>query len=119
MEIERANPQQLKLNGKSLTLKNSSEGNQPVPTNTTNAGVQSKDLPSLYEDSFHPSVYIDQLFTCIVTEPEIQWMLDQAIRIFGGDGGCCPLGMGEEQGVTRTMVEMVDAVLLAWGRSRV
>ena len=48
MEIERANPQQLKLNGKSLTLKNSSEGNQPVPTNTTNAGVQSKDLPSLY-----------------------------------------------------------------------
>ena len=65
-----------------------------------------ENLPTLYRESFHPDLYIDQFFGNLESEPEIQWMLDQAHRIFGGVGEVGPLGMGEEQGVPRTLVEI-------------
>merc|ERR1711971_141980 len=75
-------------------------------------GVQARSIISMdklatvYQESFHPDAYIDQFFGNLEEDPDIQWMLDEAHRIFGGDGGVGPLGSGEEQGIPRTLVEI-------------
>ena len=60
-------------------------------------------MSQLYSTSFKPESYIQQFFPTLDNEPEIQWHLDEAHKIFSGRG---ILGEGAGQGVARSLLEV-------------